>query len=670
MNSRFFLLSLICALLANMQLYAQMPYREIYSSWEEFLEHYAEDENLSQDELEHLNILHQQPLNLNVADKETLLQLPFLTEQQVDSLIAYREMKRQFLTLGELQFISGWDTSTRKFTSLFTYIGDTIRTPLSLIQKLTKGNHLIETRIDIPTYKREGEKRESGGYLGNGIKNVMRYRYAYRNNITYGITLEKDAGEPFASQGNNPYDYFSFYGSYNTENKKHKLFFGDYTLHFGEGLLLGKSPFAGQLSLLQPPSRNTLRIRSHTGTNEYYFFRGLAYSYTHRKMRLTAFASYRSLDAKIEHNGVSTLYTDGAHRTYAELKRKNSLGNATLGVLLERAFPTLRMGVAGYFSSYDKTIEPLPRPYNRYALKGDVAAGTALTYASQSASPLSLSGELAADRRFHLAFSHRFHYKVTDDLRLSAQIRWFSKRFVAPWAQTINFASRVNNERGICVGAAWRGAKGVDIEAYADAHQFPFSTYRAEKSSHGAKAYLQVSHTSIKGNTALLRYTYRLWQQNATGRKGRLEYRGKHRVRLQYSLHAPHFSLTSLVEGCATHAQTQNPAFGFTTALRGLYQYHPKGNISVFGALFFTDDYASAVYAYEPLLPSMYSFGALYYKGARLVAQTKYTWNERFTLGGRYGVTRYFNKETIGSGLQEINGATKGDFSVYLRIKL
>lgn len=112
-----------------MQLYAQMPYREIYSSWEEFLEHYAEDENLSQDELEHLNILHQQPLNLNVSDKETLLQLPFLTEQQVDSLIAYREMKRQFLTLGELQFISGWDTSTRRFTSLFTYIGDTIRPP-------------------------------------------------------------------------------------------------------------------------------------------------------------------------------------------------------------------------------------------------------------------------------------------------------------------------------------------------------------------------------------------------------------------------------------------------------------------------------------------------------------------------------------------------------------
>lgn len=653
-----------------MQLYAQMPYREIYSSWEEFLEHYAEDENLSQDELEHLNILHQQPLNLNVADKEALLQLPFLTEQQVDSLIAYREMKRQFLTLGELQFISGWDTSTRRFTSLFTYIGDTIRTPLSLFQKLTKGNHLIETRMDIPTYKREGERRESGGYLGNGIKNVMRYRYAYKNNVTYGITLEKDAGEPFASQGNNPYDYFSFYGSYNTENKKHKLFFGDYTLHFGEGLLLGKSPFAGQLSLLQPPSRNTLRIRSHTGTNEYNFFRGLAYSYMHRKMRLTAFASYRTLDAKIEHNRASTLYTDGAHRTYAELKRKNALGNATLGVLLERSFPTLRMGVAGYFSSYDKTIAPLPRPYNRYALKGDVAAGTALTYASQSASPLSLSGELAADRRFHLAFSHRFHYKVTDDLQLSAQIRWFSKRFVAPWAEIVRFSSRVCNERGALLGVTWNGIKGININTYLDVHQFPSSTYRAEKPSHGMKFYLQSSKNFSNQSTALFRYTYRLWQQNVSGQKKLLEYRGKHRLRFQYTLTRPRINFTSLLEGSITHAQTKNTSFGIIAALRAKYLCCTNWSVSLFSALFSTDDYASAVYAYEPLLPGMYTFGALYYKGFRGVVQTQYTWNNCYTLGLRYGITHYFNKNTISSGLQEIRSSSKGDINLYLRVKI
>ena len=100
--------------------YSQVPFREIYTTWEDFLEHYTDEERLSNDEIEHLSLLKEQPINLNTTDKEELLQLPFLSEEQIDSLLAYRQMKRHFLTLGELQFISGWDALTRRFTSLFT----------------------------------------------------------------------------------------------------------------------------------------------------------------------------------------------------------------------------------------------------------------------------------------------------------------------------------------------------------------------------------------------------------------------------------------------------------------------------------------------------------------------------------------------------------------------
>ena len=277
---------------------------------------------------------------------------------------------------------------------------------------------------------------------------------------------------------------------------------------------------------------------------------------------------------------------------------------------------------------------------------------------------------MATDRRLHLASAHRFHYKASDNVRLNLQLRWFSKRFVAPWAETVGFASRVSNERGALIGATWKGLKGIDFDTYLDVHQFPFSTYRAEHPSHGMKLYLQAAKTWHNQSTTLLRYTYRLWQQNVTGGEDLLEYRGKHRLRLQHTLNRPQLNLTTLIEGCITHAQTKNAAFGITTALRGKYQCRPNWSIALFGAIFCTDDYASAVYAYEPLLPSMYSFGAMYYKGFRGAAQTQYTWHNRFTLGLRYGITHYFNKTTISSGLQEINRPTKGDFNLYLRLKL
>ena len=650
--------------------YSQVPFREIYTTWEDFLEHYTDEERLSNDEIEHLSLLKEQPINLNTTDKEGLLQLPFLSEEQIDSLLSYRQMKRHFLTLGELQFISGWDALTRRFTSLFTYIGDTLQARTSLKEKFTRGRHLFESRLDIPTYKRKGDTQQKGGYLGNNLKNITRYHFKYKDEIEFGFTLEKDAGEPFASQGNNIFDHQSLFLQYNSPSKKHKYILGDYTLNFGEGLLIGKNAFGGQLGLLNAPSRSISQFRPHRGTDEHHFYRGAVYSYTHHNFRITTFASHRFLDAKIENGEAVTCYTNGLHRTYDELKHKNTLSNAIFGVLSEIHHKGINWGLGGYVSVYDKEITPQPRTYNRYAFSGKTAYGASLSYKSSNGKRFYFSGELTTDQRLHLAISQRLHFKATNDLHLSAQMRWFSKRYTAPFAQTINFASHVANEQGVMIGAKWIGNKGIKLESYVDVHRFPFATYRAEKPSHGLKLYSQLSKESSKGNVTLIRYTYNLWQQNLSGNKQILTYNGKHRLRLQHTLNAPKFSATGLLEGCLTHSQVNNPKYGFTASVRAQYLFKPTLSASVFGAIFTTDNYATSVYAYEPLLPNMSSFGALYYKGFRIAAQTKWTLGKKFTLGMRYGMTHYFNRNKIGTALQEINGSTKADINIYAKISL
>ncbi len=649
--------------------YAQVPYREVYTTWEDFLDYFTESESATDDIVDYLHQLKEQPLNLNAVDKETLSQLPFLTEEQIDSLLQYRSMKGHLLTMGELQFISGWDINARRNTSLFTYIGDTIPAADSFKDRLYRGKHQIESRLDIPTYKRKGNKSDKGGYYGDGLKNITRYRYTYKNNVKYGVTCEKDAGEPFATQGNNPFDHHSFYFSYKTTDKRHHYIVGDFTLHIGEGLLLGKNMFGGQLSMLRGTVKQTFNLKPHTGTDEHNYFRGFAYSFTKKKFRFTTFASYRTLDAKIENNKAVTLYTDGIHRTYKELKHKNNLVNTTLGAFVELYNKLLKLGLGGYITHYDKDIVPQPRVYNKYAFNGNVATGGTFSYSYKGNKKLGFAGELSVDKELHLAFSHRTRYKFTDDLHLTSQLRWFSKRYFSPFAKTINYASKVANEQGIMLGIKWRGIKSWDVEAYIDAHRFPFTTSRAEGSSHGIKTYIQTTHTSNRGNTTSIRYTYNLWQENYKGKQSRLVYEGKHRLRFQYVLSFNKFKVTGLAEGCITHSQITPAYYGLLAAVRGHYSPTPKFSSDLFATVFRTDNYASAVYAYEPLLPGMYTFGALHNKGVLMGLQFKYTFQQRFTVGLRYGILHYFNKNHIGSDLQEINSSSKGDFNIYLKMK-
>ena len=670
MNVHLLLFLLLCAWFATTSVVAQHPYREIYTSWEDFLEYYSEnEEEVEIDELEQLMLLKEQPININIADKESLMQLPFLSEAQIDSLIIYRARKKLLMTLGELQFVSGWDAVSRRFASLFTCVGDTVKHQASLLTQLTAGEHHFSTRIDIPTYKRVGETKQEGGYWGNGIKNVTRYRYAYKDGTSYGATLEKDAGEPFAAQGNNPYDHWSAYFTRTSHNKKHRYVLGDFTLHFGEGLLLARNAFLGQLSLLQVPKSNLMRIKEHTGTNEHDFYRGAAYTFMHNNIRLTTFASYRTLDAKIEGGKALTLYIDGMHRTYTELKHKNALENTSLGMMGEWALNNLTCGFGAYLSHYSKEVSPTLLDYNTYYFRGNIAAGSALTFAYKHREKLFINGELAVDKSLHLASSNRIYYKATNDLHLIAQLRWFSKRYAAPFACTINFASQVANEQGVMLGTKWKVAKNSTLEAYVDAHKFPYSTYRATKPSHGGKAYVQFSINHTSGSNSLLRYSYRLWQQDYTGKQVHLIYKGKHRLRLQHAIIRPQYSITGLIEASAVHSQTDNSQYGCSIALRSQYRPTKQFSCALFVAAFATDNYETSVYAYEPLMPGMYSFGALYYKGMRTVLQTTYNWKNGITTGLRYRLTHYFNRSSIGSGLQEINSSSKGDFNVYVSVK-
>ena len=492
-------------------LFAQEVFREVYISWDDFVAEYysflpmvADDEaegvEENNDYLEELAMLAASPLNINQATRSDLLQLPFLSESQADSILSYRDFKRRIITLGELQFVKGMDYNTRRYLSLFVFAGEPIKKSLSFAELLTKGKHELSFTAEHPFYKRAGFsitdnngelKRPSQIYLGSPLKHSVRYRYKYGKRVSYGFTLEQDAGEPFPVKGGLPYDYNSFYVNYASADDCWKVYLGDYKVNFGLGLLMGRPIYAGQLSLLNGNDFTSNRIISHKGTDETNFLRGAAVKYSGDGWETSAFLSYRRLDANLTDGVVTSLLTSGLHRTSVEQQRRHNLGTFTAGANFSRIYGHHVVSLNGYWATYEYPIQPSLSDYNRHYLRGKEAAGFSASHGFKH-KRWTTQIELAMDRGGHPAAIGWGRLALSSDFLLVAQGRWLSNQYVAPYSNPLVASSKSQGEQGFMCGITHRAWLGLGWKAYVDVYRFTNPTYRAECGARGLKTYLQI----------------------------------------------------------------------------------------------------------------------------------------------------------------------------------
>ena len=86
-------------------------------------------------------------------------------------------------------------------------------------------------------------------------------------------------------------------------------------------------------------------------------------------------------------------------------------------------------------------------------------------------------------------------------------------------------------------------------------------------------------------------------------------------------------------------------------------------------AWFNTDDYNSRLTIYEKSVLYAFSMPSFYYKGMRVAVNARYELNKHIILQVKYGTTHYFNRDKISSALEEIDGSTKSDLYLQLRLK-
>lgn len=656
--------------------------KEHYLTWDEFLEQYlhdyetddAEGEHQRLLELEKLEELHQQPLNLNTAAREDLLQLPFLNEMQVDSILSYRTKKRLLLSLGELQWIEVLPYTTRCALSLFAYAGDTLAPRISWQEKCWGGRHEVMARLDVPLYRRAGfsdaaaasPHRANQYYLGEPLAHTLRYRYRWHQDLAYGLTLQQDAGEPFARYRNYPYDYISAYAYYRTADRRKRVWLGDFNASWGQGLLMGNSFFNSAMATIEQAGRQANRFRPHSSTEECRFFRGAALTLQCNDCwAVSAFVSLRQLDGRCVNDTIVSLKTDGFHRTYNENARKHQVNNYVAGARVNHDGRTGHWGMNAYWSHYDKVVYPKVHEYNRYALRGKEAAGVSMDYAWRHGK-WQVRGESALDRTAHWAFSHTFRYQSSPYLAFTLQQRSLSPRFVSPYGKTMHDGSTVQNEHGALFGFTLQSLRRLHISAYVDYAWHPRPTYRASKASQKIEAALQSTYRASRRTHYLLSYKFRTRQENIAGHPGILQYVWTQRARLTARYAGQKAAWTAAADLTAVSRQVSATTWGWMLSARWRYALSPQLTLHTFGSLFFSDDYASRLYAYEPQLPYAAGFPSFAYQGCRTVGMLQWRFSAHGYAAVRYGWLHYFNREVISSGPQQINHSSQNDLGLQL----
>ncbi len=678
---------LLCPLFAE-PLCAQMA-TEPPLSWDEFMQEYYDETNSEDDnaalatQQEWLEQAAQRPLQINVLSRRDLLQFPFLTEEQADSILSYRKQKNGFLTLGELQLVKGIDFQIRRYLSLFLCCDSLTSTDShqlfsspSLKEKLGKGKHELETHVDIPFYKRTGyslpdEPTTTNYYLGNQLAHTVRYRYNYKKEIYYGLTMQKDAGEPVAVQGFYPYDYWSGYAQIKLRDQPWSVTLGDFHVLSGRGLLYGRQQYGGKSQQVHNVRRSETTYKPHTSTSESDFFRGMAASLNLHSWTISAFASYRLLDARFNTTAdtATSLLTTGLHRTLSEIYARRSLGCFTSGANVAFNQKRWGMNVNGYFAHFNHSVYPKETTYNQHYFRGENAGAFSVSYYANWGK-WAIQGEGASDGKLHLGFEQLVAYNLSRKLVFHLQLRFFSPRFVSLYGKALQQGSRVANEQGTLLSVRYLPQRSCELTAYLDLFRHQQPTYQAkQKGSNGMELYVQGLKTWNNTWKLLVRYQLKSKQYTWTDYNV-LEYRNTHKLRLQSTYSQTHYELGAQFDGCFASRQSGNQSWGWGCSIRANYKPSARFQLKSLVSLFFTDNYDTRIYVYEPQLWRTSSFSPLSYHGLRSVLLTNWRVCPPLCLSLRYSVTHYFNKSVISSRLDLISSSWKNDLTLQARLSL
>lgn len=627
-----------------------------------------------ENELEELSNRLQEPVNLNSATREQLEQFPFLSDIQIEHLLAYIYIHGQMETIYELQLVEELDRQTIQYLLPFVCIKAINNEPAFRWKTMLKdagryGKNEVLTRLDIPFYKRKGYEHT---YLGPSVYNSVKYTFRYRDQLYAGGVAEKDAGEPFAALHNSyGYDYYSFYLLLQNCGRLKSLAVGNYRLSFGQGLVMSTDYLMGKTIYASSFNNRSTGIKRHSSTDEYNYFRGVATTVAlTKRLSVSAFYSHRNMDGVVTDGEITSVYKTGLHRSRKEADKKNLLTSQLTGGNVSYQQNHIRLGITGVYYVFNRPYEPELTGYSKYNIHGNHFYNLGIDYAYRWRR-FSFQGETAIGKQ-GWASLNRLQYSPVQDIQFILIHRFYSYDYWAMYAHSFGEGSTVQNEQGYYVGlettpfSHWRFFVSFDL------FSFPWKKYRINKPSCGTDGLIQATFTPRTNLSMYLKYRYKQKERDLTGSKGTLTlpiFHHQLRYRLNYSLNDVFSSRTTL-DYNHFHSQDRAATKGYqVTQMISSQLPWTRLFADVQGSYFCTDDYDSRVYVSEKGLLYTFYTPSFQGRGFRCAVRLRYELNKHWLFITKFGETIYLNRNEIGSGNDLIYGNKKADIQMQLRIK-
>ena len=614
---------------------------------------------------EQLCELAQHPIDLNHASREQLEQLPFLSAQQVEEIVAYLYQYGAMKSLAELQMIRSLDYQRRRLLGYFVAIddGEQERDFPSLKTLAQYGRHEVMATAKIPLYERKGDRE---AYKGWPYRHWLKYQFSYGDAVKAGLVGSQDAGEPFFANKNHlGYDYYSYYLQLRNWGRLASLVLGKYRVSMGMGLITNNGFAMGKLSSLQNLGRTTNTLRAHSSRSAADYLQGAGATVTLAKgLSATGFVSYRAMDATLNKDGMAaTIVTSGYHRTETELEKKDNLKNTSFGGSLRYQGGGFHAGLNVMATHLNRALMPNTAVlYRQHAANGTDFLNVSADYGYVNPR-FAINGETAMNKNGALATINSLSLQCGSGVSLMALYRFYSFRYTSLYGNSFSDGGAVQNESGIYLGVNWQPSPRWKVMAYSDYAYFPWAKYQVSFSSHAFDNLLQVSY--LRNNWTLeARYRLKLREkdnedktalQTITTHRGRLsliyDSRWSSRTQLDY---------TQIASGQQERGWMMSQSLGYRYRwLRlsgGLGYYH-------------TDSYDSRVYLYES--GPLYNYGFSQYsgEGIRYWLMARGEIGKRLIVTAKFGTTDYFDRSVIGSSYQQIDGSSQSDVDLQVRWK-
>lgn len=627
------------------------------------------------------------PLNLNTATKEELEKLYILNEFQINSLQTYIKENGQMLSIYELQLVYGFAIEDiQKVQPFVTVKKESDANQFNLKKSLKFGSHEIfamtqqimeqqvgYSEIDDSSLLAKPDSR----YLGSKQKIYTKYRYSYKNFLSFGITAEKDQGEEFfKGSQKNGFDFYSAHLLISDFGKVKKLCLGDYQASFGQGLAFAPGFGTSKSSYVLDIKKKSTGLKKYSSANENAFMRGAATTLRFDNIDFTAFVSHKKVDANVQEND-TTDYTDfkitsldlsGYHRTNAEMYDKDFMKETIFGGNLSYNQKKYKLGLTYANYRWNKEINQKITPDSQFELRKPQNSNLGFDY-QFAFEKINIFGESAISQNGGLAHVVGAIVPMAPQVSFSALYRNYARNYQGTYSVAFAEGSKVANEEGLYLGVEVFPIKKWKISAYYDSYRSPWLTSSIDAPSFGRDYLVQADYSLSRNVNMYVRFKNEKSLRNSSIDSLYNALAFTNLTRLRYNVSAQlskQLSVTSRIE--YAYSEKEGAESDGYLIFQDINFRHPKIplNLSFRYAIFDTE---LSIYAYENDVLYAFSIPAYNSTGTKYYLTLKYEITDRIDMWFRYARISYANKDVVGSSLDEIQGNHRSEVKLQFRMR-